>query len=89
MSEQPVSTIESGARLSRRQIAGYGIALLSASAAFVSTMLLQHLFPYPFLFLFFGAVMASAWFGGTAAGLFVVLISTAVVAYYFVPPFYC
>jgi K+-sensing histidine kinase KdpD len=88
MSEQPVSTIESGARLSRRQIAGYGIALLSASAAFVSTMLLQHLFPYPFLFLFFGAVMASAWFGGTAAGLFAVLISTAVVAYYFVPPFY-
>jgi C4-dicarboxylate-specific signal transduction histidine kinase len=88
MSEQPVSTIESGVRLNRRQIAGYGIALLSVSAAFVSTMLLQHLFPYPFLFLFFGAVMASAWFGGTAAGLFAVLISTAVVAYYFVPPFY-
>jgi C4-dicarboxylate-specific signal transduction histidine kinase len=83
-----VSTIESGVRLNRRQIAGYGIALLSVSAAFVSTMLLQHLFPYPFLFLFFGAVMASAWFGGTAAGLFAVLISTAVVAYYFVPPFY-
>jgi C4-dicarboxylate-specific signal transduction histidine kinase len=88
MSEQPVSTIESGVRLNRRQIAGYGIALLSVSAAFVSTMLLQHLFPYPFLFLFFGAVMASAWFGGTAAGLFAVLISTGVVAYYFVPPFY-
>jgi C4-dicarboxylate-specific signal transduction histidine kinase len=88
MSEQPVSTIESGLRLDRRQIAGYGIALLSVSAAFVSTMLLQHLFPYPFLFLFFGAVMASAWFGGTAAGLFAVLLSTAVVAYYFVPPFY-
>jgi C4-dicarboxylate-specific signal transduction histidine kinase len=88
MSEQPLSTIESGVRLNRRQIAGYGIALLSVSAAFVSTMLLQHLFPYPFLFLFFGAVMASAWFGGTAAGLFAVLISTAVVAYYFVPPFY-
>jgi signal transduction histidine kinase len=88
MTEQPVSTIESPERLNRPQIAGYGIALLSVSAAFVSTMLLQHLFPYPFLFLFFGAVMASAWFGGTAAGLFAVLVSTAVVAYYFVPPFY-
>jgi hypothetical protein len=83
-----VSSIESPERLNRPQIAGYGIALLSVSVAFVSTMLLQHLFPYPFLFLFFGAVMASAWFEGTAAGLFAVLISTTVVAYYFVPPFY-
>lgn len=32
--------------------------------------------------------MASAWFGGTAAGLFAVLLSTLVVAYFFVPPFY-
>ncbi len=58
------------------------------SVAFVVTFLLQHLFPYPFLFLFFGAVMASAWFGGTASGLLAVLLSTAVVAYVFVPPFY-
>jgi signal transduction histidine kinase len=66
----------------------YGAALLLVAVAFVPTLLLQHLFPYPFLFLFFGAVMASAWFGGTAAGLFAVLLSTAVVAYFFVPPFY-
>ena len=65
-----------------------GIAIFSVSVAFVLTLLLQHLFPYPFLFLFFGAVMASAWFGGTAAGLLAVLLSTAMVAYYFVPPFY-
>lgn len=32
--------------------------------------------------------MASAWFGGTGAGLFAVLLSTAIVGYCFVPPFY-
>ena len=65
-----------------------GIALLVVVAAFVPTLLLQRLFPYPFLFLFFGAVMASAWFGGKAAGLFAVLLSTVFVDYFFVPPFY-
>ena len=66
----------------------YGIGLLSVTVAFVSTRLLQPLFPYPFLFLFFGAVMASAWFGGTATGFFAVLVSTALVDYFFVPPFH-
>src|SRR5258708_31511450 len=65
-----------------------GIALFFVVAAFVATLLLQRLFPYPFLFLFFGAVMASAWFGGTASGLFAVLLSTLLVEYFFVPPFY-
>src|SRR5438477_3846994 len=65
-----------------------GIALFFVVAAFVPTSLLQRLFPYPFLFLFFGAVMASAWFGGKAAGLFAVLLSTLLVEYFFVPPFY-
>jgi nitrogen regulatory protein PII len=65
-----------------------GIALLFVVGAFVPTLLLQHLFPYPFLFLFFGAVMASAWFGETAAGLFAVMLSTVLVEYFFVPPFY-
>ncbi len=62
--------------------------MLSVAAAFISTLLLQHLFPYPFLFLFFGAVMVSAWFGGTGAGLFAVLLSTVLVEYFFVPPVY-
>ena len=53
----------------------------------MSSLLLQHLFPYPFLFLFFAAVMASAWLGGTAPGLFAVFLSTLAVDYYFVPPF--
>ena len=64
----------------------YGIALISVAAALISSLLLQRLFPYPFLFLFFAAVMASAWFGGTAPGLFAVLLSTVIVDYFFVPP---
>ena len=66
----------------------YGIALACVAAALSSSLLLQRLFPYPFLFLFFAAVMASAWFGGTAPGLFAVLLSTVSVDYYFVPPFH-
>ena len=58
-----------------------------AAALFLS-LLLQRLFPYPFLFLFFAAVMASAWFGGTAPGLFAVFLSTLAVDYFFVPPFH-
>ena len=64
-----------------------GITLLSVGVAFVCTLLLQPLFPYPFLFLFFGAVIVCAWFGGTVTGLFAVLISTLLVEYFFVPPF--
>ena len=68
-------------------ILGIGIALVCVAAALSASLLLQRLFPYPFLFLFFAAVMASAWFGGTAPGLFAVLLSTLAVDYFFVPPF--
>lgn len=69
-------------------IQGGGIALACVAAALVSSLFLQHLFPYPFLFLFFAAVMTSAWFGGTAPGIFAVLLSTLAVDYFFVPPFH-
>jgi len=67
---------------------GFGTAVVCVSAALASSLLLQRLFPYPFLFLFFAAVMSSAWFGGTAPGLFAVLVSTLAVDYFFVPPFH-
>ena len=68
----------------------YGAAALLVVAALVATLSVQHVFAfaYPFVFLFFGAVMASAWFGGRGAGLFAVLLSTLLVAYFFVPPYY-
>jgi PAS domain S-box-containing protein len=65
----------------------YGMAVALVGAAFLSTLLIRGLFPYPFLFLFFAAVMASAWLGGTGPGLFAVALSTVVVGYYFVPPY--
>src|ERR1700722_15709178 len=65
----------------------YGAALLFVGAALFATLFVQRFFPYPFLFLFFAAVMASAWLGGTSAGLFAVLASTVLVDYFFVPPF--
>jgi len=65
---------------------GYLIAALAVLAALGLSLPAQRLFPYPFLFLFFAAVMASAWFGGTGAGLFSVLLSTGLVDYFFVPP---
>jgi len=65
----------------------YGISLLFVTAAFVCTLLIQRFFPYPFLFLFFAAVMASAWFGRTSGGMFAVLVSTILVDYYFVRPY--
>ena len=62
------------------------IALFFVGAAFVITLLVQRIFPYPFLFLLFGAVMASAWFGHAPGGLFAVVLSTLAAEYFFVPP---
>ena len=72
----------------RREVRSYGTALLFVLISLVATLFLQRFFPYPFLFLFFAAVMMSAWFGGTGPGLFAVLLSTIVVGYFFVPPVY-
>src|SRR5579872_7205081 len=66
----------------------YSTALVCVAAALLLCLPLQGLFPYPFLFLFFAAVMASAWFGGTAPGIFAVFLSTLAVDYFFVPPFH-
>jgi C4-dicarboxylate-specific signal transduction histidine kinase len=71
----------------RDPIRRYTLAAAFVSLAFVCTLFLQRFFPYPFLFLFFAAVMCSAWFGGAGAGLFAVLVSTLIVAYFFVPPY--
>jgi C4-dicarboxylate-specific signal transduction histidine kinase len=79
---KPLSTIARGA------VRSYGTAIVLVGLAFIVTLLVRNLFPYPFLFLFFAAVMASAWLGGTGPGLFAVFLSTVVVAYFFVPPIY-
>lgn len=70
-----------------RMVRPYGTALCLVAAALLATLILQRFFPYPFLFFFFAAVMASAWLGGTSGGLFAVCLSTVLVDYFFVPPF--
>jgi hypothetical protein len=56
--------------------------------AFLWTLLFQHAIAYPFLFLFIGAVMGSAWFGGIISGFVAVGLSSLLVDYFFVPPFF-
>jgi len=56
--------------------------------AFLWTLFFQHTLAYPFLFLFFGAVMGSAWFGGIIAGFLAVALSSLLVAFFFVPPLF-
>ena len=87
-----LSTTPEGNRRSRMRTLAtssrFGISMACVAAALFLSLPLQGLFPYPFLFLFFAAVMVSAWFGGTAPGLFAVLLSTVAVDYFFVPPFH-
>lgn len=66
----------------------FGIAGAFVYVTSLCTLVLQAVFPYPFLFLFLGAVMGSAWLGGAIAGAVSVVLSTFVVAFFFVPPFY-
>ena len=71
----------------RSAVTFYAVAVFFVTTSFLLTFALQRFFPYPFLFFFFGAVVASAWFGGSKPGLFSVIISTLIVDYFFVPPF--
>ncbi len=71
----------------------YGLKPCAIAGSFVSVALLwtfplQHVIAYPFVFLFFGAIMGSAWFGGFLAGFLAVSFSTLIVTYFFVPPYF-
>jgi PAS domain S-box-containing protein len=56
--------------------------------AFLWTLPLQHAIAYPFVFLFFGAIMGSAWFGGIIAGFVAIALSSVIVTYFFIPPLF-
>jgi C4-dicarboxylate-specific signal transduction histidine kinase len=76
-----------------RRVVAYGVKPFAIAGffvlvAFLWTLVLQHLVPYPFLFLFLGAVMGSAWFGGRIAAVVSVMMATAMADYFFVPPLY-
>lgn len=73
-------------RPNKPPVRSYVIACGSVVLALCFTLILQRFFLHPFLFLFFAAVMASAWFGGTARGILAVCISTLAADYFLVPP---
>ena len=64
------------------------IAVFFVLVALLWTFLLQHAIAYPFVFLFFGAVMGSAWFGGFTSGFIAVVLSSVLIDYFFIPPLY-
>jgi hypothetical protein len=66
----------------------FGIASFFVLVALLWTFLLQHVIAYPFVFLFFGAVMGSAWFGGLIAGFISVVLSSLLITYFFIPPLF-
>ena len=66
----------------------YGFAFVFVALALIASLPLERLFTHPFLFLFFAAVMAAGWYGGTAPGLVAVVASALVVDYFFLSPLY-
>jgi len=82
----PAGRSPSPIRHTRAVAASYGAALLFVVLALAASVPLQRFFPYPFLFLFFAAVMAAAWLGGAGPGFFAVILSTLAIDYFFVPP---
>jgi len=75
------------ARKAKSAVKAYAISALLVAAALICTILMRGIFPYPFLYLFFVAVMVSAWIGGAGTGFFAAFLSTLGVAYYVFPPF--
>jgi C4-dicarboxylate-specific signal transduction histidine kinase len=74
--------------LMRQVVTPCAIAGFFVLVAFLWTLLFQHEIEYPFVFLFIGAVMGSAWFGGMVSGFVSVALSSLLVDYFFVPPFF-
>jgi PAS domain S-box-containing protein len=66
----------------------FAIAIFFVLVAQLWTFLLQHVIAYPFVFLFFGAVMGSAWFGGLIAGFLAVFFSSLLIAFFYISPLY-
>jgi hypothetical protein len=64
------------------------IAIFFVLVALLWTFPLQHVIAYPFVFLFFGAIMGSAWFGGFIAGAWAIVLSSTSIAFFFMPPLY-
>ncbi|MFN2454298.1 MAG: ATP-binding protein [Pyrinomonadaceae bacterium] len=74
---------------SRSQISRYAVAVLAVMLALAFKLTLDPLIgrETPFL-LFFGAVTASAWYGGLVPGLLATALAAVASSYFFLPPYY-
>ncbi|HWB33369.1 MAG TPA: ATP-binding protein [Acidobacteriaceae bacterium] len=72
----------------QRALRPFAVAGFFVLVAFLWTLYFQHIIAYPFPFLFLGAVMGSAWFGGIFSGFIAATLSTVLVDYFLVPPLY-
>ncbi len=66
----------------------WGLAVALVAVALGLTVLLRRVVSTTEYLFFYAAVVASTWFGGRWSGGLSVFLSTLVVAYFFLPPFY-
>ena len=67
----------------------YLLSIVAVVAACVATYFVDLAAPdRPTLFLFFGAIVVSAWYGGLGPGWLSVVLSILAVNYFFVPPIF-
>ncbi|MBD2744555.1 PAS domain S-box protein [Coleofasciculus sp. FACHB-1120] len=75
-------------KVTRSQLLGYGVAVLTVMVALLLTLLLQPLMG-PLIFPFFyAAVSISAWYGGMAPGLLAAILSAFVTNFLLLDPLY-
>jgi len=65
---------------------GYGLAIISVTAALIITRSLERYTDITPLF--YAAIVVSAWFGGMGPGLLAVVLATVALDYFFIPPLY-
>ena len=70
------------------KLQGYALATILIVVALAFTFPLQEALPTVGFFFFYAAIAASAWFGGKAVGWYAVLLGTATVYWFFIPPRY-
>jgi PAS domain S-box-containing protein len=64
------------------------IAAIFVVGALLCTFPLQHILTYPFIYLFYVAIIGSAWFEGFIGGLIAVGFSYLAISFFLIPPIY-
>ena len=64
------------------------VAAIFVLVALACTLPLQHVLTYPFVYLFYAAIIGSAWFGGLIGGLLAIGFSYLALSFFIIPPLY-